>query len=245
MWYGDPRDARRAARYARRANRYRYGRPGGGIIGLLFFIFLILAIFTHFWAWIIPGIILLAVMFWLLRRSMPGAWFTGYQQPPQNQQPQQPYYQPPPEQPYQPYEQGYQAPQESYQEGGQQYQYPPQTSQPVDQQQRYEEPQAQHPEQMPPMHMFGHARPHMPQLFGSFMLSTQTPPQPMPRRFGMLLKRTSARQPPPPNRKSSSISRQCVSSIVRDLASWSAQKNWPSAMEPGWSSPICSPPRET
>jgi hypothetical protein len=154
MWYQDPRNARRAARYARRNARraYRYSyyrRPGGGIIGLLFFVFLLLAIFTHFWAWFIPGIIILAVVLWLLRSGMLSSWLRGSQQ---SQQPQQPYqYQPPPEaeQPYQPYEQGYQPPQETYQEGGQQYQYPPQNSDPA--YQHYEEPQAQYPEQMPPM----------------------------------------------------------------------------------------------
>jgi hypothetical protein len=168
MWYGDPRDARRAARYARRNARraahyarrdarrafrygYGYGRPGG-MISLLFFGFLLLAIFTHFWGFFIIGIIGLGVMLWLIRAGILSAWFPGSQSQ-QPRQPQQPYFQPPPEeQPYSPYDQGYHPPartHETYRESGQQLQYAPQAEEPEYKQ--YEEPQAQYPEQLPPM----------------------------------------------------------------------------------------------
>jgi hypothetical protein len=165
MWYGDPGDPRRAARYARRnarraahyarrsarrAYRYRYGRPGGGILGFLLVLFLIFWFTTHFWTWLIMGIFMLAIIaivFWLVRTGMVSTWFSSSQQP----QPPPQYYQPPQEtqQPYQSYEQGYQQPQTNYQEGEQPYPYPPQSTSPGYQQ--YEEPQAQYPEQMPPM----------------------------------------------------------------------------------------------
>lgn len=161
MWYGDPRDARRAARYARRnaryarrsarrAYRYRHGRPGGRILGFLLVLFLIIWFITHIWTWLIIGIFMLAIIaivFWLVRRGMLNTWFSSSQQlqPPQ-------YYQPPQEtqQPYQPYEQGYQQPpQTSYQEGEPPYPYQPPSTPPGYQQ--YEQPQAQYPEQIPPM----------------------------------------------------------------------------------------------
>jgi hypothetical protein len=167
MWYGDP-NARRAARYARRnarrAYRYRYGRPGGSIVGLIFFVFIMLAIFTHFWAWFIPGIIIVALALWLLRSGMFGMWLNRPQQPSNQAPPQGPqaYYQPPPpeqqsyyqptpaeQQPYQPYAEGYQAPQAANQEGEARARYPQPKTDP--EYQEYEEPQAQYPEQMPPM----------------------------------------------------------------------------------------------
>jgi hypothetical protein len=145
MWYGDPKDARRnarrtaraARRNARRAYRYGYGygRPGGGIGGMIFIVFIILGIFTHFWGFFMLAIFLPGIIFWLLRSGILNSLFQG-------SQPQEPYYQPPPqEQPYTSYEQGYQPPPQA--EGQ------PQTQDPEYRQ--YEEPQAQYPDQLPPM----------------------------------------------------------------------------------------------
>jgi hypothetical protein len=163
MWYGDPRDARRAARHAARAAHhaarharraayyqygYRYRRPGRWFIGP----FVLAAIFFFALPSLGKGIaialVALAVcglVFWAIRANARRSYM-NYQQPP--------YYQPqqPPQQPYshpeaepRGYEQGYTAsqPQEKQGENNQQYYYPPQTS--------YEQPQAQYPEQMPPI----------------------------------------------------------------------------------------------
>src|SRR6266700_1680471 len=161
MWNGNPREARRAARYAARAARqaaryarrgtyypyrYRYGRPGGGIFGLLVLLFLLLYLFSHIWVWLVMGLIALVIVGAILRMVRAG---TNYQQPPfvnyqQPPQPYQPYMGPQPQN--QTYEQGYAGPppsQDPYAEGNQQYYYPPQVSD--------EQPQAQYPEQMPPM----------------------------------------------------------------------------------------------
>ncbi|WP_220195912.1 hypothetical protein [Ktedonospora formicarum] len=175
MQYEDPRDARRAARDAQRASqrysrdmwraqqRYRRGRSWGGLT-VVFFIFFGIFMFSHSWTWIVAGFIVLAIFSGVMRRSSQNWWGSqqSYYQPPQNQQQtpyrasqeaEQPYYQPyegpkDVEQPYQPYEQGYQpTPSKSYTEGGSQRQY----SSVEYQEQEYEGPQTEYPEQMPPM----------------------------------------------------------------------------------------------
>jgi hypothetical protein len=163
MWYGDPQDARRAARHAARAARhaarharraayYQYGyryRPGGWFIGP----FILAAIFFFalpaIWKGIGFALVAIAVcglIFWVIRTNARRS-YSNYQQPPYYQP-----HQPPQQQPYtyseaepRGYEQGYTAsqPQEKQPEDNQQYYYPPQTP--------YEQPQAQYPEQMPPM----------------------------------------------------------------------------------------------
>src|SRR5258706_16477721 len=79
MSYQDPwqsrraaKDARRAAKYAykaqRQQNKYAYrsarrayrGRPGGRIVGMVFLVLLLVFIFTHIWAWLVTGIIIVA-----------------------------------------------------------------------------------------------------------------------------------------------------------------------------------------
>jgi hypothetical protein len=158
MWYGDPRDARRAARHAARAAHhaarharraayyqygYRYRRPGRWFIGPFILGAIVLFGFPVIWKGI--GIMLLALavcglVFWVIRANMRRS-YPNYQQPP--------YYQQQPQQPYTPseaepraYEQGYSASQPQEKQG-EQYYYPPQTA--------YEQPQAQYPEQLPPM----------------------------------------------------------------------------------------------
>src|SRR5437763_12151742 len=168
------RAQRQAFRAARRAYRHSHYRRGPGrFIGVLFVILIIAAV-TH--SDIVPLILLAIVggfIFMLLRRSMyrSGGSFGSdsnyqqpnqYYQPPQQpnqyyQPPQQPnqYYQPPTSpqpntpytRPYQPYEQGYQAPRNEYQQGAQPYQSNPSQSA----SEQYEEPQAQYPQEMPPM----------------------------------------------------------------------------------------------
>ena len=132
----------RNSRGGNRRMRGAYGFPW-----LLFFIF-----FFNFhslaWLMITIGII---VFFSLIVRAFASSASNAGSNPmgnwTQSQQTYRPYQQPYQQQPYyQPYEQGYQAPQESYSEGGQQYQYP--ASVEYDQ---YEQPQAQYPEEMPPM----------------------------------------------------------------------------------------------
>ena len=111
MSYQDPwqarraaKEARRAARYAfkaqrrqnkyayrsaRRAYRYGYGRPGGRIAGMVFLVLLLVFIFTHIWAWLVAGIVIVAavaVILRLLGGGMPGTWF-GSQAPQQPYQP--------------------------------------------------------------------------------------------------------------------------------------------------------------
>jgi len=129
-------------------------RGGRGIFGFPWFLFILIIIFSHsFWGIlfaIAAAVILTAVLMRLFGSQ--GMMGGNYQQPPQQpyyQPPQQPY-QPPQETPtYQPYDQGYQPPpsQEVYQEGGTPHPYPQQN----DPYQQYEQPQAQYPEEMPPM----------------------------------------------------------------------------------------------
>jgi hypothetical protein len=171
MGYGDPR---RAARYANRqawrANRRQFRGPRRSGFGAIFVLFLIIAIFSHHIELIFYGVVLvfvLMVVFRIIGNSIFNSWFGGPQQfqgpqqpyeqaqPPLYQNPYQNPYQPSPAQqePYQSYEQGYQPPPQSqepyYHAGGQEQPYPPQPAESTAQ--HYEEPQAQYPEQLPPM----------------------------------------------------------------------------------------------
>ena len=129
----------------------RYRRSGCSVFALLFGILILLA-FVHFWWLLIPLAILAVLGIVSLLKSLvgrpagSGANYPPYQanqpynQPYQaNQQYQQPY------QANQPYNQGYSAP--PPQPGSQPYQpYPPQSGWG-----QYDMPQAQYPQNMPPM----------------------------------------------------------------------------------------------
>lgn len=146
-------------RYRYRGPRYRRGY-GRGIWGLPFTIFFIIMIVSHSFSGFIVAIVVLVILAAIFRAVLPNLFNGGnmnsnavppYQQPQQpyyqpSEQPQQPYYQPSdPE--YQPYQQGYQPPPPVYQPLEQPYQY-----QPPQQPQNYEEqPQAEYPQEMPPM----------------------------------------------------------------------------------------------
>jgi hypothetical protein len=149
MWY-----YRRNRWYRRRGPRRFWFFP------VLFFVFLFWGLGSahNFIGFLVP-LFLLVFFFWLFRAILaasrrstmnPGQRYQQpYYQPPQQHPYQQPYYQPP--QPsyqpptYRPYEQGYQPVPETSQEGEQRYQYP----QPSYEQ--YEQPQAQYPQELPPM----------------------------------------------------------------------------------------------
>lgn len=128
----------------------------GGLIGAMWMIMLALFFATGSWLWFLVGAALSAILSTLMRPLIAfllGLGIFGLAAANQ-QQAQQPYYQPTPyQQPYQPparpYQQGYQpTPQaEAYQEGGQQYQYPGQQPLPP---QQYEQPQSQYSQEMPP-----------------------------------------------------------------------------------------------
>ncbi len=137
-------------------NRYQpYGGRGPrhmrGIYGFPWIFVFFLVASTGFWQWLILGVALMIII--RLIMSATGAGNTGYQQP---------YYQPPyqasqPYQaPYQPPEQGY-TPYQPYQQGYQAAPATPQPYQPVEEQeqteqyQEYEQPQAEYPQEMPPM----------------------------------------------------------------------------------------------
>ena len=125
---------------------YRNSRNGRrrmrGIYGFPWLLFFIIAFNFHSLPWIIMTLVTMGFVFIIIRAIMATSTTGG--STPNTMGAQQKYqpYQPP----YQLYEQGYQAPQETYQEGGQKYPYP--TPEVYDQ---YEQPQAQYPEQMPPM----------------------------------------------------------------------------------------------
>ena len=124
----------------------RRRRPRG-IYGFPWLLFFIIFFNLHSLPWILMTLVTVGFVFLIVkafattgvsRNSAPNTM--GAQQP--YYQPRQQPHQPPQESYYQPYEQGYLAPRE----GERQYQYPvPET---YDQ---YEQPQAQYPEQMPPM----------------------------------------------------------------------------------------------
>jgi hypothetical protein len=166
------RDQRRASRQpyrdARRNYRYNYQRrsPFFGFLLVMLFILLV----SHSWGFFITLAILGGIAYMVLRLRHSGMLGPGssryldsnsnYQQPNQYYQPYQsdqpnPYYQPPvPSEPntphtppYQPYDQGYQPSPENDQQGAQPYQSNPYQSATT----QYEEPQAQYPQEMPPM----------------------------------------------------------------------------------------------
>lgn len=135
----------------------------GGLFGFLWMLILALFFITGSPIWFLVGAGISAILSALrgpIIAAIIGMGILGTSSMANQPPPQQTYYQPPqPEQPYQPYQQGYQTPaqpQESYQEEEQQYQYPP-SSQPQEQgwyqqpeQPQYEVPQAQYPQEMPP-----------------------------------------------------------------------------------------------
>ncbi len=132
----------------------RWGRRG--IMGFPFMLFFIIFLVTHSFSGFMVGIAVLVVLAIIFRAALPGmfsGWNTRNTMPPY-QPPQQPYQQP--YQPYQPTDQPYQPEYEPYQQGYQSappppvYQAPEQQYQPP--QQNYEEqPQAEYPQEMPPM----------------------------------------------------------------------------------------------
>ena len=137
----------------------RYRGRGRGIMGIPFMLFFIIMIVSHSFSGFIIAIgvmILLAIIFRAAMPNMFGSRNMNNVVPPY-QQPQQPYYQPPqptyqpPQQAYQPYEQEYQPYQQGYQPAPPPvYQAPVPPYQPP--QQNYEEqPQAEYPQEMPPM----------------------------------------------------------------------------------------------
>ena len=129
--------------------RRRPYRRGRGILGFPFMLFFVLLFFSHSLSLFLIGIVISIILTLFIRSIMAGAsgggrlntppWQQPYQQP---QQPYQQYYQPY-QQPYQPYEQGYQPPATPYQEPEPQYQHP--------QPQYDEQPQAQYPQELPPI----------------------------------------------------------------------------------------------
>jgi hypothetical protein len=128
-------------------NNSRNGRRRmRGIYGFPWLLFVIILFNFHSLPWIIMTFIVMGFVFLIIKAFMTtsNAATNGMR----SQQTYQPYQQPTPiyQPPYQPYEQGYQAPPEAYQEAEQQSDYP--VSETYDQ---YEQPQAQYPEQMPPM----------------------------------------------------------------------------------------------
>jgi hypothetical protein len=154
-WKAQMRADRAAYRAQRHFNRYHYRRSSGGIVGTVIIILIALFVITHIWPLLVMALgvlIVVALVYLLLKSSIFNSWLPGFQSQQRTSQQQQqqgeaePYQAP--QEARRPYEQGYQP----YQEGGRLYQYPP-PSQPVSQPgtPRYDEPQAQYPEQMPPM----------------------------------------------------------------------------------------------
>jgi hypothetical protein len=121
-----------------------------GIFGFPFMFFFIAWFVFHSWFGFLLGIAIIVVLS-LLFRAIAAGTFGGNLNAPMGQapyqQPQQPYeqYYQPSQQPYQSYEQGYQyqSPAPTYQEPQPQYQAP--------QPQYDEQPQAQYPQELPPM----------------------------------------------------------------------------------------------
>lgn len=121
-----------------------------GIWGFPFMLFFVLLFISHSWSLFLIGIVISIILSLCIRSIMAGTFGAGrpntpptWQQP--YQQPQQPYqqYYQPYQQPYQSYDQGYQPPAAPYEEPRPQNQ---------NQQSQYEEqPQAQYPQELPPM----------------------------------------------------------------------------------------------
>ena len=122
-----------------------------GIYGFPWLLFFIIFFNLHSLPWIMMTLVTMGFVFLIIKAfmatSVNGSSASNKARAQQTYQPyQSPYQQPYQPQSYQPYEQGYQAPGEVYQEGGQQYQ-----SLSRDMYDQYEQPQAQYPEQIPPM----------------------------------------------------------------------------------------------
>jgi hypothetical protein len=128
------------------------------MVGFPFMLLFMILLFSHSLSGFMIGIGAIVLLSLLARLILPaifgagmrGSWWMSNQQT--YQQPQQPPYQQtyqPYEENYQPYEQGYQPPAATYREQEVEQQYQP----PSYEQTHYEEqPQAQYPQEMPPMH---------------------------------------------------------------------------------------------
>jgi hypothetical protein len=128
------------------------------MVGFPFMLLFMILLFSHSLSGFMIGIGAIVLLSLLARLILPaifgagmmGSWWMSNQQT--YQQPQQPPYQQtyqPYEESYQPYEQGYQPPAATYREQEVEQQYQP----PSYEQTHYEEqPQAQYPQEMPPMH---------------------------------------------------------------------------------------------
>jgi hypothetical protein len=128
------------------------------MVGFPFMLLFMILLFSHSLSGFMIGIGAIVLLSLLARLILPaifgagmmGSWWMSNQQ--RYQQPQQPPYQQtyqPYEENYQPYEQGYQPPAATYREQEVEQQYQP----PSYEQTHYEEqPQAQYPQEMPPMH---------------------------------------------------------------------------------------------
>ena len=140
--------------------RRRHWRRRGGMVGFPFMLFFMILLFSHSLTGFMIGIgaiVLLSLLARLILPAIFGAgmmstWWMSNQQT--YQHPQQPTYQPyqqtyqPYEESYQPYEQGYQPPAATSPDQEVEQQYQP----PSYEQTHYEEqPQAQYPQEMPPM----------------------------------------------------------------------------------------------
>jgi hypothetical protein len=123
------------------------GNPRGIYGGLYPFVWLLglaLCFLIGFWPWILLPIgacLILGALYNPITTGLASSGFMANQPPPQQYQQTN--------QPYQPYDQGYQPPPPApgtYQEGGQQYQYPPQPKQ------QYDQPEAESAQQqeLPP-----------------------------------------------------------------------------------------------
>jgi hypothetical protein len=150
----------------------RWGRPRR-IFPFWIFFFIIGGFFWwgHAWAFIIPMLIILGIIFMIARmvmRSSGMSSWNGWQQPWQGQGPYQQPYQPPYYQPSQPYQQARPAESVPYYTPPQQQtaeadyapydrgyvapaQAAPAPEQPYSETNNYEQPQASYPEMMPPM----------------------------------------------------------------------------------------------
>jgi len=130
--------------------RYRYRRNRWGWRGFpipLFFILFFVG--GHSWISFLVSVGVVVLIFLLIRWlliSTSGPGISGV--PPTVNQPyQQQDYSPSYQPPYQPYQQGYQGPQSGYEQSGQKYQGPEQRQE----YEQYEQPQAEYPQEMPPM----------------------------------------------------------------------------------------------
>lgn len=156
------RDQQRQAYKAARRS-YRHGRHRGNPFFGLLLLIVIASLIGHAW-FLIPLAIIGGFVFMWLRgnfgSSSTGHFGNNYQQNQYYQQQPNQYYQPSNESqantpytpPYQPYEQGYQTlPKNDQQQNAQPYQPYQNNPAPSTSEQYYEEPQAQYPQETPPM----------------------------------------------------------------------------------------------